>query len=57
MPFKEEDISSNPYMKLYHDIIFDKEINTITNLAEKDVSKNSKIPCKIPKWKYEYVQI
>lgn len=53
MPFKEEDISSNPYMKLYHDIIFDKEINSITNLAEKDVSKNSKVP----KWKYEYIQI
>jgi len=40
MPFKEEDISSNPNIKLYHDIIYDEEIKTITDMASKDVSKS-----------------
>lgn len=38
MPFKEEDISYNPYMKLYHDLVHDDEIKTIISLAENDVS-------------------
>lgn len=38
MPFKEEDISSNPYVKLYHEIIFDGEINSIIGAAEQSVS-------------------
>ncbi|XP_016658719.1 prolyl 4-hydroxylase subunit alpha-2-like isoform X1 [Acyrthosiphon pisum] len=38
MPFKEEDISSNPNIKLYHDIIYDEEIKTITDMASKDLS-------------------
>lgn len=39
MPFKEEDISINPSIKLYHDIIYDKEIELITKMASIDVSK------------------
>jgi len=39
MPFKEEDISSDPNVKLYHDIIYDEEIKTITDMASKDVSR------------------
>lgn len=41
MPFKEEDISNMPYVKLYHDVLFDGEIRNITGMAEKDVSKTS----------------
>lgn len=40
MPFKEEDISSDPNVKLYHDIIYDEEIKTITDMASNDVSKS-----------------
>lgn len=40
MPFKEEDISSSPYLKLYHDIIYEEEIKTITDMASKNVSKS-----------------
>ncbi|KAE9544664.1 hypothetical protein AGLY_000206 [Aphis glycines] len=39
MPFKEEDISINPSIKLYHDIIYDEEIELITKMASIDVSK------------------
>lgn len=39
MPFKEEDISSNPYLKVYHDVIYDEEINFILGLPKTDVSK------------------
>jgi len=39
MPFKEEDISHDPYLKLYHDVIFEEEIKYIIDKAEKDVSK------------------
>ncbi|KAL4148258.1 hypothetical protein QTP88_002538 [Uroleucon formosanum] len=38
MPFKEEDISSSPYLKLYHDIIYEEEIKTITDMASKNLS-------------------
>lgn len=36
MPFKEEDISVNPYLKVYHDAIFDKEIKYILDLANEN---------------------
>lgn len=36
MPFKEEDISVNPYLKLYHDAIFDEEIKYILDLANEN---------------------
>lgn len=39
MPFKEEDISDDPYVKIYHDIIYDEEIQWIIEMAEKNVSK------------------
>ncbi|CAH1713702.1 unnamed protein product [Aphis gossypii] len=38
MPFKEEDISINPSIKLYHDIIYDKEIELITKMASIDLT-------------------
>lgn len=40
MPFKEEDINSNPNVKLYHDLIYDGEIKTITDMASKGVSES-----------------
>lgn len=39
MPFKEEDISTSPYIKLYHDVLYDGEIATIIDMAEKNGSK------------------
>lgn len=41
MPFKEEDISNSPYVKLYHDVLYDEEIRTVTEMAKKDVSKTT----------------
>lgn len=38
MPFKEEDISYSPYVKLYHDFIYDNEIRIALNLAKNNVS-------------------
>ncbi|XP_026813539.1 prolyl 4-hydroxylase subunit alpha-2-like isoform X2 [Rhopalosiphum maidis] len=38
MPFKEEDISINPSIKLYHDFIYNEEIKTITKMASKDLT-------------------
>ncbi|XP_025200855.1 prolyl 4-hydroxylase subunit alpha-3-like [Melanaphis sacchari] len=37
MPFKEEDISINPSIKLYHDIIYDEEIKIIKKMASEDL--------------------
>jgi hypothetical protein len=45
MPFKEEDISINPSIKLYHDFIYNEEIKTITKMASKDVSKLLDVRC------------
>lgn len=39
MPFKEEDISDNPYVKMYYDVIYDEEIKTVTGMAAEDVSE------------------
>jgi len=35
MPFKEEDINSEPFVKIYHDVLYDDEILKIkvTSLA------------------------
>lgn len=39
MPFKEEDISSDPYVKMYHDVLSDEEIRFVTEMAKEDVSE------------------
>lgn len=41
MPFKEEDINSNPYIKLYHDVLYDGEIQHIKTITTKNVSDYS----------------
>lgn len=38
MPFKEEDVSSDPFIKLYHDVLYDGEIVLIKSLAIEHVS-------------------
>jgi len=39
MPFKEEDISSEPYIKMYHDVIYDDEIMNAKSIAARTVSR------------------
>ncbi|VVC31298.1 Hypothetical protein CINCED_3A015630 [Cinara cedri] len=36
MPFKEEDINSNPSIKMYHDVIYDDEIEKIKIIARQN---------------------
>lgn len=38
MPFKEEDINSEPLIKIYHDVLYDNEISKIKTLALENVS-------------------
>lgn len=38
MPFKEEHISNDPYLKIYHDVLYDNEIMTIKSIAMENVS-------------------
>lgn len=38
MPFKEEDINSEPNIKIYHDVLFDGEILKLKKVALKGVS-------------------
>jgi len=33
MPFKEEDINNEPYIKLYHDVLYDDEILKIKTMS------------------------
>ena len=37
MPFKEEDINSEPLIKIYHDVLYDDEILKIKTLALENV--------------------
>lgn len=38
MPFKEEDVYSEPSIKIYHDILYDSEIKKLKMIASKKVS-------------------
>lgn len=38
MPFKEEDINSEPFIKLYHDVLYDDEILKIKTISLANVS-------------------
>lgn len=38
MPFKEEDVNSEPSIKIYHDILYDSEIKKLKMIASKKVS-------------------
>lgn len=38
MPFKEEDVSKDPYVKIYHDVLYDGEIENFKKFASEDVS-------------------
>lgn len=40
MPFKEEDVSSDPFIKLYHDVIYDNEIMEVKSYISNYVSLN-----------------
>ncbi|KAL5234592.1 hypothetical protein ACI65C_002002 [Semiaphis heraclei] len=40
MPFKEEDINSEPFIKLYHDVLYDDEILKIKTISS--VNKNDR---------------
>lgn len=37
MPFKEEDVNSDPYVKIYHDVVYDDEIIKIKSMAKENV--------------------
>ncbi|VVC31294.1 Hypothetical protein CINCED_3A000530 [Cinara cedri] len=37
MPFKEEDISDDPSIKIYHDVLYDDEIETIKTMSIKNM--------------------
>lgn len=39
MPFKVEDINSDPSIKIYHDIIYDEEISKFKTLVLESVSQ------------------
>lgn len=38
MPFKEEDINSEPFIKIYHDVLYDDEILKIKTASLENVS-------------------
>lgn len=38
MPFKEEDINSDPDIKIYHDVLYDEEIINFKNAVSGGVS-------------------
>lgn len=38
MPFKEEDVRIDPYVKIYHDVLYDDEISIFKKLASENVS-------------------
>jgi prolyl 4-hydroxylase len=38
MPFKEEDINSEPFIKIYHDVLYENEISKIKTMASENVS-------------------
>lgn len=38
MPFKEEHISDDPYIKIYHDVLYDNEIFKIKSIVKESVS-------------------
>lgn len=42
MPFKEEDINSDPCIRIYHDVIYDEEILHFKKMASLNVNNLDK---------------